>query len=383
MQQKSIVRSLTLSVVIFNVRTPGLLYADGTIEQNFVVSTTSVTIPRHGINELRTYIVGINTFDLSAAAPVSISSAIDETFTLVVGPIDRNQINFVSVSYLIFSVVDCGSCSGFPLLFEGLCIHTCPEGYNKIGGICIPQACTQGYEMVNGACLLKCSTNQVLSGDVCVCAPGFNLINEVCDKCKDGFFFDYKKVSCQPLCTFNSYFSNGRCFCNAGYNLIGGVCNQCPYGSAYDEVTQNCYNICTAVNEVYSPAGCVCKNGFNKIKGVCARCPYQTTFDPRTGACECMYGKENVNGMCMTPCEANKIRSANGDCVCAPKFFVFRDGTCGQCDDARSYYDTVTKSCVCTPPYMKIAGTCQPVCPRNWVYDNKSQTCLELCKQFT
>ncbi len=106
----SIVRSLTISIVVFNTYTPSILYADGSIDQNFVVSTTNVTIPRHGINELRTYIVGINSFETTAAQPISITSAIDETFSLVIGPIDRTQIDFVSVSYLILSVVDCGSC---------------------------------------------------------------------------------------------------------------------------------------------------------------------------------------------------------------------------------------------------------------------------------
>jgi hypothetical protein len=106
----SIVKSLTISVVLFNINTPSVLYADGSIDQNFVVSTTNVTIPRHGINELRTYIVGINSFVTTTTQPISISAAIDETFSLVIGPIDRTQIDFVSVSYLILSIVDCGSC---------------------------------------------------------------------------------------------------------------------------------------------------------------------------------------------------------------------------------------------------------------------------------
>ena len=86
----SILHSLSISVIVFNIYTPGILYADGIIDQNFVVSKTEVSIPKHGINELRTYIVGINSFETSAAQPLTISSAIDETFTLVIGPIDRN-----------------------------------------------------------------------------------------------------------------------------------------------------------------------------------------------------------------------------------------------------------------------------------------------------
>lgn len=141
-ERKSIVRSLTISIIVFNIDTPGILYADGIIDQNFVVSTTEITIPKHGINELRTYIVGINCFETSAAAPLSISSAIDETFTLVIGPIDRNEINFISVSYLILSVIDCGSCSGYPLLFDGICKRTCPEGLVPQGGKCVSIQCT-------------------------------------------------------------------------------------------------------------------------------------------------------------------------------------------------------------------------------------------------
>jgi hypothetical protein len=48
--KNSIVRALTISVILFNVNTPSILYADGSIDQNFVISTTNVTIPRHGIN---------------------------------------------------------------------------------------------------------------------------------------------------------------------------------------------------------------------------------------------------------------------------------------------------------------------------------------------
>lgn len=82
-------RTLNLTVIVFNIYTPGVLYADGIIDQNYVMSKTEIHIPRHGINELRTYIVGINSFHASVAQKVSISSAIDETFTLIIGPINR------------------------------------------------------------------------------------------------------------------------------------------------------------------------------------------------------------------------------------------------------------------------------------------------------
>ena len=49
-QRVSLVRSLKLSLIVFNIHTPGVLYADGIIDQNFVTSKSEVFIPRHGIN---------------------------------------------------------------------------------------------------------------------------------------------------------------------------------------------------------------------------------------------------------------------------------------------------------------------------------------------
>ena len=158
----SLVRSLTISIIVFNIYTPSILYADGVIDQNYVVSTLDLTIPRHGINELRTYIVGINSFETSAAQPISIYSAISKKFSLVIGPIDRNEIDFVSVSYLILSVIDCGSCQGNPLLFDGLCQPTCPAGFKALKGRCVPIKCQEGFTLnANFECIPICEKNEV------------------------------------------------------------------------------------------------------------------------------------------------------------------------------------------------------------------------------
>ena len=79
-------------MIVFNIYTPGVLYADGIIDQNYIKSTTEIDIPRHGISELRTYIVGINSFHSSVSQQISISSAIDETFTLTIGPLNSSEI---------------------------------------------------------------------------------------------------------------------------------------------------------------------------------------------------------------------------------------------------------------------------------------------------
>jgi hypothetical protein len=103
--RSSLVRSLSLTIILFNIYTPGILYADGIIDQNYVTSVTDIQIVRHGIVELRTYMVGINSFQSMAGQPLSISAAIDDTFTLKIGPLNRKEVEFISVSYLILSVI--------------------------------------------------------------------------------------------------------------------------------------------------------------------------------------------------------------------------------------------------------------------------------------
>ena len=156
----SLVRSLSLCIIVFNIYTPGVLFADGIIDQNYVASTSNIHVPRHGINELRTYIVGINSFHTSVAQEISISAAIDETFTLAIGPIDRSQIEFISVSYLILSVVDCGNCSDHYILYEGICRKDCPFGQKERNGKCVPIVCSSGYELgPDGDCIPTCPAN--------------------------------------------------------------------------------------------------------------------------------------------------------------------------------------------------------------------------------
>lgn len=302
LERASIIHSLTISIIIFNIYTPGVLYADGIIDQNFVVSKTEITIPKHGINELRTYIVGINSFETSAAQPISIYAAIDETFRLVIGPIDRNEIDYISVSYLILSIVDCGSCAGYPLLFDGLCKSSCPENYREDNGRCIPidptdpdAGCPIGFVRNEfGECIPDCGENAVYRYGTCTCKDGYYPINGVCATCPEDRYYDYYLRTCEPLCGGNSYYSNGRCFCLEGYVIIGGKCNKCAYGSRYDPTIQKCVDICTGRYQVYSPDGCVCKNGYHLINGVCGRCPYRQMYDPVSQSCVCMPGEEFV-----------------------------------------------------------------------------------------
>ena len=363
--------------MVFNIYTPSILYADGVIDQNYVVSTLDLTIPRHGINELRTYIVGINSFQTSAAQPISIYSAISEKFSLVIGPIDRNEIDFVSVSYLILSVIDCGSCEGNPLLFDGLCQPTCPPGFKAWKGRCVPSRCQEGFTFnSNNQCVPICSKNEVYTSGTCVCVDGFYRINQVCDTCPEGFYYDFKALECRPLCGANAQYRNGRCYCRSGFFLINNRCQQCAYGTVYDPSSQKCYNIC-GQNEVYSPQGCVCANGFNRINGICSRCPYKKLYDPDTKSCICAAGFDLVFGECVPACRRNEVR-VEGYCTCAQGFYLI-DGVCNTCQ-ANSYFDLIYNRCICNKNFIQTRAGCVPNCTDQQRFENGK--CVDQCSQI-
>jgi len=83
------IKYMSISVIVFDMNSPGVLFADGEISQNYIVSKMDLAIPRHGINELRTYIVGLNSFYFSIAQPVNVFSEISDKFSLTIGPLNN------------------------------------------------------------------------------------------------------------------------------------------------------------------------------------------------------------------------------------------------------------------------------------------------------
>jgi hypothetical protein len=64
--------SIEYNLVIFNSFNPSFRYADGSITQSYLYSLTRIEIPRHNIEEMRTYLTGTSSFDISVLAPLSI-----------------------------------------------------------------------------------------------------------------------------------------------------------------------------------------------------------------------------------------------------------------------------------------------------------------------
>ena len=115
------VRFLKISIIIFQSNSPGLLYSQGFIEQNFLTTIVEVDIPEHGINNLRSYIVGPISFQLLTEEQASFTADFSDEFRLVFGSESKNEIRYLAVNYLIFSVIECGSCTHFPFPYDGVC----------------------------------------------------------------------------------------------------------------------------------------------------------------------------------------------------------------------------------------------------------------------
>ncbi len=47
---QSMIRLLSISVMVFDMNSPGILFADGEIGQNYIISKMDIAIPRHGVN---------------------------------------------------------------------------------------------------------------------------------------------------------------------------------------------------------------------------------------------------------------------------------------------------------------------------------------------
>jgi hypothetical protein len=47
---QSMIRFLSISVMVFDMNSPGILFADGEIGQNYIISKMDISIPRHGVN---------------------------------------------------------------------------------------------------------------------------------------------------------------------------------------------------------------------------------------------------------------------------------------------------------------------------------------------
>jgi hypothetical protein len=218
-----------LSIVIFEPNMPGMIFVDGTIEQNSVVTRTSTQIDRNFLEELRIYFIGLISIWSRDNLGLSISASFGSAFSIQIA---SEHTKSVKINYIVIEFIQCGACSGYQSSFNGTCYQQCPSGTVSNGNLCIPINCGNGFQLNSkGECIPICGVNQYFSGKVCSCNPGYNLINGVCSQCAAGTYYNYLTSNCDSKCGDFSQFNmlDGKCYCIDGYVLVGGQCTICPF----------------------------------------------------------------------------------------------------------------------------------------------------------
>lgn len=118
------INGLNVDIIVFNAYNPAFRYAEGVVSQNFLKTKLSIEIPPQGVSELRTYMIGLSSFEVNTDTPISLYSSMNRVFSLEIGPVsDVCQINHLTISYLILSVYPgCGPCGKYVIDNNGKCV---------------------------------------------------------------------------------------------------------------------------------------------------------------------------------------------------------------------------------------------------------------------
>lgn len=203
--------TLSADLIIFDSYNPAFRFAEGVISQNYLESKVQVQIPPQGVSELRTYMIGITSFEVNINAPISLYSSMNDVFSLQIGPASDNcKVNYLSISYLIISVFpECGACPPYVINYNGNCVQSCPVGYYINNGKCEQKTCSAGSYLLNGVCK-KC--------------PKRSDIKECNNSCEAGY--QLRGEDCFPICTLpNEEYSYSSCVCRPGcYRMKDNQC---------------------------------------------------------------------------------------------------------------------------------------------------------------
>jgi len=178
---------LALNLIIFDGYNPAFRFAEGVISQSYLDSQVEISIPPQGVSELRTYMIGINSFEINTDTLISISASMSNKFALNIGPTTSNcKVNFITVSYLVLSVFsECGACHPYLISYNGGCVASCPIGHYVKDGKCEPKTCKSGFYLLNGDCT-KCPRHSDIKECNNACESGFKLRDEDCiPVCRD------------------------------------------------------------------------------------------------------------------------------------------------------------------------------------------------------
>jgi hypothetical protein len=78
----TIIESFSINFVIFDGYNPSFRFAEGVVSQSYLTAKYSIEIPKKGVSELRTFMIGFTSFEVNSNSYVSIYSNMNEKFSL-------------------------------------------------------------------------------------------------------------------------------------------------------------------------------------------------------------------------------------------------------------------------------------------------------------
>lgn len=345
----------------------------------------------------------------------------------------EGYVRFGSVCVRCQNTKDCKQCSPLntqicvdcykPLvLFEGVCLPTCPEKYFiNLNNVCSPcvegckkcensnscKICEEGYYMKNGLCVKDCNDNYVLKNNECIkcndndcikcyennpkncisCRPGSFLyglncvetcpaetypsLNNICETCKNDCSSCTSKFDCKK-CKGNKVLQGYDCKdeCDLGYTSLMKTSYICKYCTE-----SNCLK-CSA-NENYCNE---CKKPMVLIEGKCVTsCPdgfYLDSFLNKCIKCDPICGKCSLSPSncidCIIGFSFNSNNSTcNDNCLDSQVTDLSNPNRCRNC--------TVSSCKKCKPDSL---DECL-ICNYGFKYNGLNKTCVKTCYDGT
>jgi hypothetical protein len=292
------------------------------------------------------------------------------------------------------SIDTCEKCT--PPLFLTInkksCVNTCPDGFKGLDGKCVPcedkncqncasqpnicEVCNTPYLIYNGICVSTCPNGYYRdeAGKKCLkCVESCSKCAEQgkCTECAKGFVL--QNYSCQNVCKPGSINVNSVCQdcqtpnCEICQNNIS-TCAKCLSGKTLLTITDRTLTLVAnltakvSVNGTVIPSNisvginstlCIdaCPNGFYENNGVCTSCGDNCDKCSNSLKCTlCTAGFVLQDGKCQKTCD---------------KYFVENNGECVRCVDLKCVNcDPLTrKECrVCDENYVLKNNECKTEC---------------------
>jgi hypothetical protein len=265
------------------------------------------------------------------------------------------------------------------LLEDNSCVDECPEGYVRFGSVCVrcqnTKDCKQCSPLNTQICV-DCYKPLVLFEGVCMptCPEKyFASQNSICSPCVDGCKQCDNSNSCK-ICDEGYYMKNGQCVkdCKDSYVLKNNECVKCHDTDCikcYENNPNNCITcrpgtflyglkcVETCPAETYPSLNNICE----PCKKDCASCTSQ--YD-----CKSCKGDKVLQGYdCKDECDEGYTSLMKSSPICKK----CTDSNCKKCSGKANYCEE------CKKPNVLLEGECVTSCPDGFFLDSFLNKCIK------